>query len=199
VRRRGCPQGGSAGGHETVRIPSCIGVGSNESLDINESLTSMSPMRPSESPQLHRRRGHRRASRRKRFDRRPSQRSLPPLLCSPPDQRTRRCLLSSREYGGLAQPISHPLCSSSAPPQTLRRRDLLVSKTMRVVLSWSKKVAFNKPMFGSDSCAKYSSYRSIWIERQKWRTHHIKTICIVYPQTFLLCYCGCGCCCAFLL
>ena len=104
-------------------------------------------------------------------------------------------LRSSREYGV----FSHPLCSSSAPPQTLRRRDLLVSKTMRVVLSWSKKVAFNKPMFGSDSCAKYSSYRSIWIERQKWRTHHIKTICIVYSQTFLLCYCDCGCCCAFLL
>ena len=51
--------------------------------------------------------------------------------------------------------------TTQTPPKTLVRRVLLFSETMRVVLSYPKKVAFNKPMFGSDYCAKCSSYRSI--------------------------------------
>eukprot|EP01043_Picozoa_sp_COSAG02_P092921 COSAG02_NODE_29485_length_568_cov_0.980810_1_plen_58_part_10 len=37
---------------------------------------------------------------------------------------------SSREHGGLAQPVSHPLyCHSQTPPKTLVRRVLLFSET----------------------------------------------------------------------
>eukprot|EP01044_Picomonas_judraskeda_P002448 COSAG03_NODE_177_length_11096_cov_1567.562062_8_plen_71_part_00 len=51
--------------------------------------------------------------------------------------------------------------TTQTPPKTLVRRVLLFSGTMRVVLSYPKKVAFNEPMFGSDSCAKCSSSRSM--------------------------------------
>ena len=52
---------------------------------------------------------------------------------------------SSREYGGLAQPVSHPSSTTTqTPPKTLVRRVLLFSETMRVVLSYPPKVAFNE-------------------------------------------------------